>query len=107
MSTIENEQVKQQIRKMLGQNYDRAMKVFDDYGPELGLQVMNSLSHAVDQKKVGEILGILEDHFEHHLSLQHPAARGQLVDMMHQDPTKQMFLRIYKDVLHLPEHKSA
>ena|SRR5579885_1127936 len=55
---------------------ERARKVFDDYGPLLRWDVTNVLLHAIDKKKVDEVLAILEKHYREELSYQHPEIRG-------------------------------
>jgi len=55
---------------------ERAKKVFDDYGTLLRWDVANVLLHAIDKKKVAEVLAILEKHYQEELAYQHPEIRG-------------------------------
>lgn len=81
---------------------DRAIEMFKKYGEVYSSDMLNVFLHATDQEKVGEVLEVLEAHFEEQLSYQHPDARGHLVDSMGQDRTINMFVEdLYEGVLGL------
>ena len=64
--------------------------------------VTNVVLHAVDQGKVEEVLGILEEHCQSHLRFQHPDIRGTVSDgLLGVNPTQAMFLRICQQILKL------
>ena len=78
----------------------RAKRIFDSYGLPLGWDVTNVLLHAIDLKKLPEVLKILERHFTEHLMYQHPEIRGRVLGM-EGNRTKAMFRSICADTLKL------
>ncbi len=52
------------LKEKLEDHYDRALKVFQDYGESVSWDIANVLFHAVDQQKIGEVLDTLEKHFK-------------------------------------------
>lgn len=92
------------LQSRLADLYPRALKVFLDYGYLLSFDVTNVLLHASNQRseKVGQVLQILEEHYEKHLQFQHPEIRGTVEDrLLGVNKTQTLFLRICTDVLGL------
>ncbi len=81
--------------------WDRALKMFHEYGPALAWDVTNVLLHGADQGKTDEVLKTLEEHWSNHLYRQHPQMRGHF-DELFGSPTKDMFQKICADTLSLP-----
>ncbi|MEK7641046.1 MAG: hypothetical protein AAB389_03560 [Patescibacteria group bacterium] len=75
------------LEKKLGDNYARALRVFENYYPNMGYDVANVLLHACDKGKVVEVLEILEKHFSDQLQHKHPDDRGRV----NPTPTAAMF----------------
>jgi len=90
----------QLLEDRLGEFWDRAQKVFEGYGEYMSFDVANVLLQAVDKQKVGEVLDLLEKHYEEHIVFQHPDIRGQ-VSKLGVNPTQQLFLSICKNTLGL------
>jgi len=102
MEPISEEQFSELLQSRLGDSWERALTAFRDCGPNLSCDVVNVLLHAADQGKVGEVLGILEEHYQSHLSYQHPRIRGTVVNhLMGVNPTEAMFPRICQEILGL------
>ena len=86
------------LKEKLGDHYDRALKVFQDYGKSVSWDITNVLLHAVDKQKISEVLDTLEKHFkEIALDRQHPDARGTYKGKT----TGLMFMKICNDILEL------
>lgn len=94
---------KELLKSRLGDLYDEAETVFDDFGLFLSFDVANVLSHAADQgqDKVREVLVILKRHFDDHLAFQHPDIRGTVRDDFGINETEVMFLDVCRRVLTL------
>lgn len=90
------------LESRLGEFWERALKVFHNFGPNTAYDVTNVITHAADQGKVEEVIRILEDHYERDLQFQHPEIRGTIEDrLLGVRPTQAMFLRICRDILGL------
>lgn len=90
------------LKSRLGDRLARAYAVFCNYGSHLSWDVANVLLHAVDKKKVDEVLGILERHYTEHLQYQHPDIRGHVTDkLLGINVTEIMFVDICKKTLGL------
>ena len=91
------------LQGKLGSFYQRAEKIFDNFGPKLAYDVTNVLLHAADQgkEKTEEVLGLLEKHFEEHLKYQHPEIRGTVHGSLGVNETQVMFTNICEKVLGL------
>jgi hypothetical protein len=90
------------LQSKLGASWDRAIKIFHDYGPNLSYDVTNILCFAADQAKTDEVLEVMEKHYKSHLQFQHPDIRGTAGDrLLGVNPTTSMFLRIYQQTLGL------
>ena len=86
------------LKEKLEDSYNRSLKVLKDYGESVSWDIANVLLGAVDKQKVGEVLDILEKHFEEiDLGRQHPEARGTYKSKA----TEAMFMRICNEVLGL------
>jgi len=83
------------------QEAERTRKVFEGYGSRLAFDVMNVLLHAVDKEKVGEVLWILERHYQDDLQYQHPGIRGTVGQK-----TERVLIRICRDTLELQEEEA-
>ena len=95
------------FQSKLGTSWNRALTAFRNFGPNLGYDVTNVLLHAADQRKVDEVLGILEDHYQSHLQYQHPEIRGTVSDrLLGVNETQVMFVRICEDTLGLQPNKT-
>ena len=66
----------------IGEEYERAFSVFQNYGKNLSYDVANVLLHAIGQKKVNEVLQELEKHYKEHLYSQLPEIRGTVEDRL-------------------------
>lgn len=105
MNTISEELFCYILQQKLGKAWERALKLFQNYGEHLSFDVTNVLLHAAEQGKVDEVLQILEKHFQEHLSFQHPDVRGCVYDLLFGvNPTEAMFLRICHDTLGFQRH---
>jgi hypothetical protein len=90
------------LKTKLGGDYDRALTLFRNCGPNLGWDVTNVLMHAAEKGKVNEVLGMLEEHYENHLKFQHPDARGMIGKAAAGgNPTEALFLQICDETLGL------
>ena len=91
------------LKNKLGLLYERAEKVFNNYGEKLSFDVANVLMHAVDRdvKTVKEVLGLLEKHFDKHLVFERPDVRGELCNSLGVNETQVMFLFICEKTLGL------
>lgn len=86
------------LKEKLGDHYNRALEVFQDYGESVSWDIINVLLHAVNKQKISEVLDILEKHYEElELGRQHPDARG----IYKGELTRAMFMRIANEVLEL------
>ncbi len=96
------------LQERLGAQYNRALELFRECGPNLAFDIVNVLTHAGDQgpTKVEEVLGLLEKHEREHLHFQHPDIKGQIANMG-VNPTERLFLHICKQVLGLQPNPSA
>ena len=56
--------------------WERALKVFSDYGSSYSFDVTSVLMYAVDQGKEEVVLQELEKHWKEDLSFEHPDLRG-------------------------------
>jgi len=94
---------KKLLKGRLGDLYDEAETILEDFGPFLSFDVANVLTHAADQgqDKVTEVLAILGRHFEEHLKFQHPDIRGTVRDDFGINETEAMFLDVCRRVLTL------
>jgi len=101
MSPIDNDQFSELLKDKLGTDWDRALLVFNNYSPALSFDVVNVLMHASDQHKVGEVLGLLEQHYEGYLKYQHPDIRGRVTDGFGINRTQALFVGICQKVLKL------
>ncbi len=104
MTRVNEQQFRDTLQSKLGTSWDRALTVFHNCGPNLAYDVTNVLLHAADQgqRKVDEVLGILEDHYQDHLQHQHPEIRGTIDDrLLGVNPTKEMFCRLCQQTLGL------
>jgi len=90
------------LQDKLGHYWQRALKLFRDYGDNCSFDVANVLRHAVDKHKIQEVVEILEEHYQSHLRFQHPDIRGIVGDgLLGVNPTHAMFLRICEQTLGL------
>ena len=90
------------LKEKLEDLWERALEVFNKYGPNLSFDVTNVIMHAIDQSKVEDILLILEEHYDEHLKFQHPDIRGTVSNrLLGVNPTESMFLRICQNILKL------
>lgn len=92
------------LKPLLGENYERALALFHNYGPNLSFDVTNVLMQASSQgkDKVNTVMQRLEKHYEEHLCYQDPRIRGTIKDnLLGVNPTEAEFLRICEDVLAL------
>lgn len=89
--------------KLPGGCYERALRIFQNYGKNLSWDVTNVLLWAVDNSphKIVEVFEVLEEHWEKHLQFQHPEIRGMVSGEFGKNPTQVMFIRICKEVLRL------
>ena len=83
-----------------------------DNCPKLTFDICNLVLHASMQggDKLDEVLNLLEDHYNKHLSHQHPEVRGTVSDTLlgGVNKTHLELIRICEDVLHLePTQKRA
>jgi len=102
MPKVSEQQFRDILQPKLGASWDRALTAFRNCGENLGYDVTNVLLHAADQGKVDEVLGTLEEHYQSHLSFQHPEIRGTVSDrLLGVNPTQAMFLRICQQTLGL------
>ncbi|MFC1710064.1 hypothetical protein ACFL0F_00180 [Patescibacteria group bacterium] len=99
------ETFKEILEPMLGDTYERALKLFRDCGPNLSFDITNVLHIASSQgeEKLDEVLERLEKHYNEHLAYQHPEIRGCVRDNLLGgiNPTHAEFLRICSNVLGL------
>ncbi len=98
---ITEQMFKDVLGPKLGEFLERALKVFRNYGTHLGGDVVNVLLHAVDQGKVGEVLDILEKHYDEHLTFQHPEIRGTTLNDLGINETQAMFTDLCVNTLGL------
>jgi len=92
---VSEENFRELLQPKLTESWDRALLVFNNYGPNLSFDVANVLLHAAGQGNVDEILSLLEEHYEKHLQFQHPEIRGIVKDyLLNVNPTEEMFVRI-------------
>lgn len=105
VTTISEERFEQFLKDLLGREWDRALKLFRNFGPHLSQRVTGSLLYASERGKVEDVLGILERHYDEHLQYQHPDIRGE-VSISGANPTTSVFDRICRDTLGLSEASS-
>ncbi|MBI2010886.1 MAG: hypothetical protein HYS89_01480 [Candidatus Colwellbacteria bacterium] len=101
MRRVTQKYFRELLREKLGRQWARAFRVFRNYGKNLGWDVTNVLLQAVDKGKVGEVLTILEEHYEDHLQYQHPDVRGLVAGDLGVNLTQRMFVDICEKVLEL------
>jgi len=102
MPTINERQFQEALQPKLGDDWDRALVVFRNFGERLSWDIANVLLHAADQEKVGEVLEILEEHYREHLQYQHPDIRGAISDrLLGVNKTQVMFLILCEKTLGL------
>ncbi len=94
---IKEDEFKEIFRENLGEFYERALAVFQNYGEIFSFDIVNVLLHAIDKDKVDEVLSALEEHWKNHLSFQHPKARGRFGV----ERNEKFFLDICIDILGL------
>ena len=99
---IEEEQFSILLKLKLGEQYERALNIFTNYGKNLSWDVVNVLLHAAAKEKIEEVLSELEKHWETHLQYQHPDIRGTVEDKpLGVNKTQAMFLQICENILQL------
>lgn len=98
---VTSDEFSEVLQEGLGSDYDRAWEVAHKCGRFVTFDIMNALLHAIDKGKVTETLDAIEVHSKEHLAFQHPDIRGTVADAAGHNPTKEMFRRIYEDVLGL------
>jgi hypothetical protein len=103
---LDQERLKVLLKTKLGENFDRAAEIMNNYGERLFGDVANALLHAVDKEKVPEVLGILEEHWNTELQYQHPHVRG-MKEMWNGTPTEIMFLKLCQETLGLTPNSAA
>ncbi len=102
MPRVSEQQFREILQSHLGSSWDRALAVFRNCGENLEFEVTNVLRHAVDQGKVNEVLGILEEHYQSHLQFQHPDTRGTVNDrLLGVNLTEMLFRLTYQQTLGL------
>ncbi len=101
MSRVYEPLFQNMFQSKLGDSWDRALTVFRNYGENMSYDVTNVLLHAIDKRKVEEVLKILEEHYNNHLQNQHPDIRGTVSGDFGANPTKDMFLRLCRHTLEL------
>lgn len=84
----------------LGDSQERALAVFKNYGEHLAGDVVDVLTHAIDQNKVGVILDVLEEHYDEVLRSQHSSVRGTIHSLGF-NPTVEMFTQLREGALSL------
>ena len=91
------------LRTKLGIYWERALKLFQDCGPNLAFDLTNVLDQACDQGegKIVEVLNQLEEHYKEHLGYQHPEIRGMVRDCYRVNKTEQVLLDICRKTLQL------
>ena len=99
---ITKERFEQLFKGKLGEYYDRALLIFEQYGKVLSWDVANVLLHAIDKGKIGDVLLELERHWEENLRFQHPDIRGKVKDqLLNINKTEMMFKRIFSIILQI------
>lgn len=98
---LSEEEFAELLRAKLGDDYERALQVFRDFGRRLSPNTVNALMWATKKGKVGEVLGEMEQHFETTLSYQHPDIRGMIFNANDTNSTELFFYHLYQDVLEL------
>lgn len=92
------------LKGALAHNWERALTVFQNCGPNLSENVMSALLHAVKQSddKVSAVLRILEEHYESYLRFQKIEVRGMVSSrLLGINPTNGVFLHIDRAILGL------
>lgn len=90
-----------EIRGPLGEFYERALTIFSNFGGHCSRNVSLIFQYAVEQEKVEEVLGILEEHWKNYLQGVHLDLRGMQQDAEGVNPTKAVFYQIYQEILGL------
>jgi len=98
---ISEKQFREILETGLENHIDRALTTFNNFGKMLSYDVTNVMPHAVDKKKVEEVLSTLEKHWEEHLQYQHPEIRGTVESMPGVNLTQRMFLDVCTKALAL------
>jgi len=99
---ITEEDFRKALSQRLGASFDRALVIFRNYGEYRSADVTNSLIIAAKKGKVGEVVGVLEEHWDKDLQYEDPEIRGKFLN------TEVMFIeRIYKGILSLEPRKQA
>ncbi len=101
MPAVSKERFSELLQQRLGDHFQRAQTIFDNYGGHLSFDVTNVLLHASDQGKVEEILTMLEEHWQSHLQFQHPEVRGTVYSSLGINETRIMLESICKNWLKL------
>jgi hypothetical protein len=91
----------------LGKDWERAVDIFQNYGPEFSFGVATVLIYAVGRKKIEEVMNILEEHYRKRPRIRNPRMRG--ADKRTLDPvdTEKKILYIYKEVLGISSKPAA
>jgi len=97
------ELLQNKLREVGEEVWDRALRMFKEYGASLSWDVTNVLMHAHDQgkEKVEAVLLELEKFFNEVLQFQYPGIRGQITFADNRCSHERMFLNICTRVLNL------
>ena len=87
-------------KERLGNDWDKALQTFRNYGPHLSFDVANVMLKAAEGGMAREILSILDRHYDEHLQFQHPQIRG-MVTVAGRNPSKDLIVRISTEQLGL------
>ena len=98
---VTEENFRKALGQRLGESFDRALTIFRGYGEYRSADVTNSLIIAAKKGKIGEVIGVLEEHWDKDLKYEHPEIRGKFLN------TEIMFIvKIYKGILGLKAQKT-
>jgi hypothetical protein len=86
---------------VLGDQTDRARRLFVDYGEHLQGDVVNVLHFAIGKDLVVDVLDELDQHYQTNLELQDPEVRGLVYNSGGRNETADLFERIYSQTLGL------
>jgi hypothetical protein len=99
---VTEENFRKALSQRLGASFDRALTIFGNYGEYRSADVTNSLIIAAKKGKIGEVIGVLEEHWDKDLQYEDPEIRGKFLN------TETMFIeRIYKGILKLKPRKQT
>ena len=102
MAVVTEEKFRSALQSKVGDLWEGVFAVFTNFGPNLSFDVTNVMLYAVEQGKVPEVLGVLEEHYEKVLQFQHPTVRGRVHNgFLKSNPTEVMFLHICSRILGL------